>query len=445
MSVRTSLLGLIDNKNPNKIDTGLRSFFYDGDTKIRDPATTLIQKMILLEKSDAPALSLIDSKDEYPYYRIAIDTSKDTKDIHHSYFLPPLQPKVATFIKAQEKYLDRLTGQQKDAIRAYTYYGDRMMNGFLRGSLQQENYMHLINAIRALRFVPFKTEILRRYPDLKRQFERLPIMGLNDDAGGSIQEWKEYGFDTRERQEFKFPSLSTLTIYNEESFTTIIQSTWFNSPENVFPMVKILMKDLIMAFNGLVAAVPRDYDLVVYRGVQSNHIKPGPYKSNDFWSTSLTPYVSMNFAADLGSTTFMIQELTVKPSTPCIYISKYASVGNNEWEVLLPPGVNYTVGTDVYMKRNIMPVDGEWALDDYLRKATASWIGEKKYVLVNELTAEGFDTNIPIIREIFGQAAERKKVLAQRVLVKRTGFAGKGTRHLRSKSRSRSRSSRSKN
>jgi hypothetical protein len=97
------------------------------------------------------------------------------------------------------------------------------------------------------------------------------------------------------------------------------------------------------------------------------------------------------------------------------------------------------------MKRNIMPVDGEWALDDYLRKAVASWIGEKKYVLVNELTAEGFDTNIPIIREIFGQAAERKKVLAQRAAVKRTGFAGKGTRHLRSKSRSRSRSSRSKN
>lgn len=437
MSVRTALLGLIDNPNPNKIDAGLRSFFYDGSTKIRDPTTNLIQKTIPLEKSDAPAFSLIDSKDENPYYRIAIDASNDTKDIHHSYFLPPLQPKVAAFIKAQEKYLDRLTGQQKDAIRAYTYYGDRMMNGFLRGSLQQENYMHLINAIRSLRFVPFKTEILRRYPDLKRRFERLPIMDLDKDVGGSIPEWKEYGFDTRERREFKFPPLSTLTLHNEEAFTTIIQSTWFNSPENVFPMVKTLMKDLIMAFNGLAAAVPRDYDLVVYRGVQSNHINPGPYKSNDFWSTSLTPYVAMNFAADLGKTTFMIQEITVKPSTPCIYISKYASVGNNEWEVLLPPGAKYMVGMDVYMKRNIMPVDGDLAVDDFLRKAGTEWLGEKEYVLVNELTADGFDTNIPIIREIFGQAAERKKVLAQRALLKQTEYVPKGTRSRRRRSRSR--------
>jgi hypothetical protein len=431
MSVLTTLLGLIDNQNPNKIDAGLRSFFYDGDTKIRDPATTLIQKTVPLEKSDAPVLSLIDEKDEYPYYRIAIDVSNDTKDLRHSYFLPPLQPKVAAFIKAQEKYLDRLTGQQKDAIRAYTYYGDRMMNGFLRGSLQQENYMHLINAIRTRGFVPFKTEILRMYPDLKRRFERLPIMGINEDADDIFSRWKEYGFDTRERQAFKFPPLS-ISINNNEAFNTILQSTWFNSPENVFPMVKTLMKELILVFNGLVTAVPRDYDLVVYRGLQVNYIKPGAYKSNDFWSTSLTPYVALNFAAEVKNTTFMIQELTVKPSTPCIYISKYSVIGNNEWEVLLPPGVNYMVGTNVYVKRNILPVDGEWALDDYMRKAGAEWIGEKKYVLVNELTADGFDTNIPIIREIFGQVAERKKVLAQRAAVKRTGFAAKGTRRRRS-------------
>lgn len=444
MSVRAALVGSVDNLNPNKIDAGLRSFFYSDDTKIRDLATNLIQKTIPLENTDISALSLIDSKDDYPYYRIAIDPSKDTKDIHHSYFLPPLQPKIASFIKAQEKYLDRLTGQQKDAIRAYTYYGDRIMNGFLRGSLQQENYMHLINAIRVRGFVPFKAEILRMYPDLKRRFERLPIMDVNEEANDIFPQWEEYGMDTRHRQEFKFPPLS-ISIYNDAAFKTIIQSTWFNSPENVFPMIKILMKDLIMAFNGL-AAVPRDYDLVVYRGVQSNHINPGSYKSNDFWSTSLTPYVAMTFAGELRNTTFMIQELTVKPTTPCIYISKYSAIGNNEWEVLLPPGVNYTVGSDIYIKRNILPVDGELALDDYLRKAAAAWIGEKKYVLVNELIADGFDANIPIIREIFGQAAERKKVLAQRALLKRTGFAAKGTRRLRSKSRSRSsRSSRSKN
>lgn len=417
-SIVNALLKKIDNDNPNKIDSGLRSFFYEGDTQIRDPVRTLIESSTPLEDSDKAALSLIGANDDYPYYRIAIDGSKDTKSLSKGYFLPPLQPQVARFIEAQNKYIDGLTGQQKGAIRAYTYYGDRLLNGFLRGNLSQENFMNLMNAIRHNGIVPFKAEILLLYPDLKRTLEKLPIMGIDEDDVGVEPLWVEFGPDTMERNEFTFPPLS-ININNDAAFQKIVMSSWFNSYANVLPLVQTMLKDLVMAFNGLRAAAPRDYDLVVYRGIQGNYLRPGPNRSIDFWSTSLTPYVSLQFTATLRNINFMIEEITIKSSVPCIYTSRYSEIISNEWELLLPPGVSYTIAPEIYVKRNILPVDGEWALDDYIHKGSSAWLDAKNYVLVNEIVADGFDINVPVIQDIIARVTERKKVLNQRRLLKR--------------------------
>jgi len=410
-SIVNTLLKKIDN------DSGLRSLFYKEDTQIRDPLVTLIQSTIPLVEDDKTALSLVADNDEYPYYRIAIDRSKDTKALSKGYFLPPLQPHVARFIEAQNKYIDGLTGQQKDAIRAYTYYGDRLINGFLRNSLNQENFMFLINAIRARGIVPFKTELLRIYPDLKRTLENLPIMDIDEIVPHALPKWVEFGPDTYIRRAFTFPPLS-ININNNAAFQKIVMSSWFNSYTNVLPLVQTMLKDLVMAFNGLLTAAPRDYDLVVYRGIRTNYLTPGSYRSTDFWSTSLTPYVALQFTANIRNVDFMIEEITIKPNIPCIYISNYSAISNNEWELLLPPGVSYTIAPEIYIKRNILPVDGEWALDDYINKGSSRWLDLKTYILVNEIVADGFDINVPVIKDIFGRVAERKKILNQRRLLK---------------------------
>jgi hypothetical protein len=122
---------------------------------------------------------------------------------------------------------------------------------------------------------------------------------------------------------------------------------WFLNPRNIEPLVT----DLIIKTVKIILNAPRPkYRVKVYRGVTSEHLNSLNFISSDFWSTSYIPNSALKFAG-LGaySTYWCIYEITIMPDVPCLYISdlsKYAS----EFEVLLPPFIQYRTSDKVDLK-----------------------------------------------------------------------------------------------
>ena len=330
----------------------------------------------------------------------------------------------------------------------------RFINGFLRNSLNRyefvkntnsENeyalkkrytFIDLINSVRSSGLCPFKYAIKERYPDLRKTLESLPIMEMYSD------EWIEtHGRD------FKFPPLS-FSMNDASAFQKIMQSTWFNSVENVRPLVESLLVDLLKIFINS----PRvTEDIVVYRGVKTNYYRPGPTTSRDFWSTSMSPDVSLSFASYLAKNVyFTVEEITIKKDVPCLFISQYSKVGPGEWEILLPPGINYFIENDLYLKK--MPAilssyensDDESMQNDMSTPETyIKYMMDKRkpkwFVLVNEIRAESFDTEIAIVKKIFAEVEQRKALLDERRRMRHLGWVPEGRSVTRNRNRNQNR------
>jgi hypothetical protein len=419
----------------------IRSFFYDmtTDLEFRNPDESIKQEIVPLTPDDEAAFVYL----EPPAYgnTLMIDPSKDVRGILRAYYLPRTQPHLVPFLKAQSAYLHDLQGRWKEALTAYTYHGDRFINGFLRNSLNRyefvkntnsENeyafkkrytFIDLINSVRSSGICPFKYAIKERYPDLRKTLENLPIMEMH-----SYQWIEVYG------RNFEFPPLS-FSMNDDEAFQKIMQSTWFNSIENVRPIVESLLVDLLKIFINS----PRvTEDIVVYRGVKTNYYRPGPTTSEDFWSTSISPEVSLSFASYLGKNVhFTVEEITIKKDVPCLFISQYSKVGSGEWEILLPPGVNYFIENDLYLKKMpAIPSNNENSDYESMQNDTSmpetyiKYMMDKRkpkwFVLVNGIRADSFDTEIPIVKKIFAEAEQRKAVLNERRRMRHLGWVPEG-------------------
>ena len=423
-------------KKRNQSSQAIRSFFYDMFTNVefRNPEESLKQDILPLTPEDAAAFVELDSSDYGN--ALLIDASKDVKGILRAYYLPRTQPHIIPFLKAQSAYLYDLQGRWKEALTAYTYHGDRFINGFLRNTLNQyefvpnassENeyalkkrytFIDLINSVRSSGICPFKYAIKERYADLRKTLERLPIMVQNHESLSLSIEWIE-----DDGRDFKFPPLS-FTMNDDEAFQKIMQSTWFNSVENVRPLVEDLLVDLLKIFINS----PRvTEDIVVYRGVKTNYYKPGLTTSEDFWSTSISSDVSLRFASYLGKNVhFTVEEITIKKDVPCLFISQYSKVGQGEWEILLPPGVKYFIENDLYLKQMPERMDEEDLIDTSTPDAYIKYMMNKGYpksiILVNQIRADSFDTEMPIVKKIFESVAQRKALLNERRRMRHLGW-----------------------
>ena len=438
-------------KKRNQSSQAIRSFFYDMFTNVefRNPEESLKQDILPLTPEDAAAFVELDSSDYGN--ALLIDASKDVKGILRAYYLPRTQPHIIPFLKAQSAYLYDLQGRWKEALTAYTYHGDRFINGFLRNTLNQyefvpnassENeyalkkrytFIDLINSVRSSGICPFKYAIKERYADLRKTLERLPIMVQNHESLSLSIEWIE-----DDGRDFKFPPLS-FTMNDDEAFQKIMQSTWFNSVENVRPLVEDLLVDLLKIFINS----PRvTEDIVVYRGVKTNYYKPGLTTSEDFWSTSISSDVSLRFASYLGKNVhFTVEEITIKKDVPCLFISQYSKVGQGEWEILLPPGVKYFIENDLYLKKMPEQMDEEDSIDTSTPDAYINYMMNKRYpkafMLVNQIRADSFDTEMPIVKKIFESVAERKALLNERRRMRHLGWTPEKRSVTRNRNRNR--------
>ena len=434
----------------------IRSLFYDITTneEFRNPEASIKQEIVPLTPEDAAAFVHLESPDYGN--TLMIDASKDVKGILRAYYLPRAQPHLVPFLKAQSAYLYDLQGRWKEALTAYTYHGDRFINGFLRNSLNRyefvqntnsENeyalkkrytFIDLINSVRSSGVCPFKYAIKERYPDLRKTLESLPIMEVNEESSSMSIEWIEtHGRD------FKFPPLS-FSMNDASAFQKIMQSTWFNSIENVRPLVESLLVDLLKIFINS----PRvTEDIVVYRGVKTNYYRPGPTTSRDFWSTSMSTDVSLSFASYLGKNVyFTVEEITIKKDVPCLFISQYSKVGPDEWEILLPPGINYFIENDLYLKK--MPaILSSYENSDDERNDTSTpetyikYMMDKRklkgFILVNAVRADSFDTEMPIVKKIFAEVEQRKALLNERRRMRHLGWVPEGRSVTRNRNRNR--------
>lgn len=416
----------------------IRSFFYDYYTneEFRNPETSLVQNTVALVPEDAASFSYLETP-KYGY-RLAVDPSKDTKGILKAYYIPRTQPHVVKFLEEQSAYLHDLQARWKEALTAYSYHGDRFINGFLRNTLNQyefvpnatsENeyalkkqytFIKLINSVRSSGICPFKYAIKERYADLRNIIEELPVMVIDDSPHSTsiFESWIEVG-----KGAIKFPPLS-FSFDDNEAFKKIMQSSWFNSVENVTTLVESLLTDLVKIF---IESPRPSQDITVYRGVKSNYMKTGPTTSIDFWSTSLSPRISLNFASYLGKDVyFMLEEITIRANVPCLFISQYSKVGPGEWEILLPPGVKYSVDDTILIKtmpRLISEDDDEYLDNDLFTPET--FIAHMKdnktakaYILVNSIQANSFNPSIPFIKNIFNSMRLRKSILNQRRIMR---------------------------
>lgn len=438
-------------KETSQSSQAIRSFFYDPITnqEFRNPEESIKQEILPLTPEDAVAFVELDSSDYGN--TLLIDPSKDVKGILRAYYLPRTQPHIIPFLEAQSAYLYDLQGRWKEALTAYTYHGDRFINGFLRNSLNRyefvpnatsENeyalakrytFIDLINSVRSSGICPFKYAIKERYPDLRKTLQRLPIMVQNHDSYSHSIKWVEV-----DGSSFEFPPLS-FTLKDDEAFQKIMQSTWFNSLENVRPLVEDLLMDLLKIFINS----PRvTEDIVVYRGVKTNYYRPGPTTSEDFWSTSISPDVSLTFASYLGKNVhFTVEEITIKKDVPCLFVSQYSKVGQGEWEILLPPGVKYFIENDLYLKKMPELMDEEDSIDTSTPDAYINYMMNKRYpkafMLVNQIRADAFDTEMPIVKKIFESVAERKALLNERRRMRHLGWVPEGRSVTRNRNRNR--------
>jgi hypothetical protein len=192
-------------------------------------------------------------------------------------------------------------------------------------------------------------------------------------------------------------------------------------------------------------------DIVVYRGVKTNYYRPGPTTSEDFWSTSISPEVSLSFASYLGKNVhFTVEEITIKKDVPCLFISQYSKVGSGEWEILLPPGVNYFIENDLYLKKMpAIPSNNENSDYESMQNDTSTpetyikYMMDKRkpkwFVLVNGIRADSFDTEIPIVKKIFAEAEQRKAVLDERRRMRHLGWVPEGRSVTRNRNRNQNR------
>ena len=329
-----------------------------------------------------------------------VDKSLDKKRISNSYFLPPVQPHLEGWLLQQNHYINTLNDRQKTAVNAYTYHGDKFINGFLRGLLK-DNLRELVESCVNSKSIPFKYAIYDNYDILK--FTHRLYMPPKDTM----------------MKNGKIVDTVIVEIVDHEN-----NRNWFYERQNISFLIVGLVADLTK----VIYDAPRlRKPLVVYRGVISEHNERLAFKSNDYWSTSLDPYAAVKFSdQDIGKRIQgPVYEITLSPTIPCLFIERLTHFKSNEQEVLLPPGITYTFSKPIYIKMRVEknPYNAI-TFAEYIDRAMTTAV--KYRVLTIAGVAREFDTHVlklaDIVRE-WKAEKERAKRREQRYLDKYAGPA----------------------
>jgi len=238
--------------------------------------------------------------------------------------LPIYNSGLRTWVTEQVAYINS-SPRLKYIVRSYTRRGDRIANGYLRGTLKL--LVPLLDAIATDRNVPFAYQIVDMYAFLKSKKLVLPEEASLKNKGEVVHE-----------------AVQDLFVKNKARFLD----------ESVLgPIAKAYCRDLLH----IIQQAPKPpTDLYVYRGIRNEaFLAKGTlsYVETSFQSTSINPYS----AASLAYTTtylrtpykFCILEIKIPRGIPCIYLESVTEF-EGEYEVLLPYNLKMALKPDIYLK-----------------------------------------------------------------------------------------------
>jgi hypothetical protein len=263
----------------------------------------------------------------YAATKIAANKSLKSLKLRKELFIPLELEGLSEWLKQQETYLDNLPVRDLEILRSYTSHGDIMVNGFCRGNLY----------------------------DIKNLFEASLLSDESVPLAYSLyDQYNEYS------KKIKMPKRSEFIDEDGELNMHTARNTiasnieFFRIPKNISSLLSQYKTDLTRIISGS----PRPKKpLVVYRGIQSEaHVKSARYRNIDFMSTTLDPFSVLEFTEEFMDDKLAakfyccVYEMTLDKDVPCMYmqfISNYA----NEFEVLLPPGMDIELSNTVQVRQ----------------------------------------------------------------------------------------------
>ena len=268
----------------------------------------------------------------FPEPATKITDDKDIKamKLREELFVPVNLKGIKGWLDRQDAYIDGLPQRDIEIMRSYTSHGDRLVNAYCRGTLG--NVTELVRAMVTDASVPLAHSFYDQFHLFQRKFPK-----------DEIRTKDYYKLDDGN---IDMPKIGN--FFNSHL-------AFFGKGANLETMLEQYKQDLIRIIEGS----PRlTSDIIVYRGIESErHVSSSEYKNKDFLSTTLDPFSVLEFTEDFENESkdtyakffCCVYEMTVHKSVPCMYM-QFFSEYSNEFEVLVPPGMNMKLGKTVKIK-----------------------------------------------------------------------------------------------
>ena len=328
------------------------------------------------------------------------------------YYMPVDQPNLDDIIARHESSFSPLstkyTTSEIDTIKGYTFIGDRFVNNLLRNDSRPLN--DLVNLMLDRYSFPFARQMydMYEYLEMSKLKELPPKESLLISPKELFMLLSESNMENHETETLS----DEKTLLNMVKIEAIIRlnKDFFSDFPKMKPIIWKFFTDLINIFK---KAPKLKGPIKVYRGSKTEYYDTLNYISNGFMSTSVNPYVALNFAdtnADFkGSKTgvfySVVYEITVMPGVPLLYLEPLTKI-KSEYEILLPPSL--LVETSPYIIAKKIVSTKQLALERTVR------LTDSKFVYTIPTIVKAFIEDTPIIQKYILELEKLKETIVRR-------------------------------
>lgn len=278
------------------------------------------------------------------------DGSPAASAICSRHAIPIRSDGLRTWVNRQKQYIENLHSAEISIIKSYSRFGDRLINNYLRGTLQDCKDLILLMLRES------STPVLSYLLLIKLEDYRplLPVPTREEFMKGfTVEESMELLMAENEEKRKKEIERQQDAYYVGE-LTKFIRKNieFFRQPSNLGPLIETFKSELIR----LISSAPRlENPVTVYRGFKSEgHLESLTFSNMDFISTSLDLDAAIGFSLVRTRSSNPqiwggVYELKIHPSTACIYMETNTCY-RGEFEILIMPGMNFKLDSKIYFK-----------------------------------------------------------------------------------------------
>ena len=270
--------------------------------------------------------------------------SENFMKLRSRYLIPVKSDGFNSWIQQQKLYISSLSIRDTDILTSYTHFGDTILNNYIRGTLHELSSIIEDVIDESFSYLNFLGYFLYdQYDDFSSKMN-LPLRI-------TLLDYNQMDDDDE-------------LVLDKDVILKIISdnSNFLEKPLNIAPLLEQYKQELTR----IILSAPRlPGSIIVYRGFTSEeHITGLEYSNNDFVSTSLSPSSALGFANFHEAQSRVIENVSEKTRTryagglyeieinqhiPCVYM-EFITYHNSEYEVLLPPGIQFTFDSKIHFK-----------------------------------------------------------------------------------------------